>query len=446
MLCRVLCALLFVAWTAERPGDVMYYANWRSPFQAFGPLFESIPGLHVPVWSLLLLALTPLCLLQRGAFRKRAWPIDAAILVSVGTIVLTFAWGLLRGGSAYQSYYQLRSFLTALLVGALLLSVVRGPRDLKAVGLTVLAAALVRGTLASYFFVVHVWGQDLHPYPMYMTSHADSLLFVSGVLVAVAWALARMTWWSWALAALVFVHLVVAMKVNNRRLAWVELLCIFAFAYLLAQANRGLRRRLNRLLLLAAPLVVIYVVLGWGRGGTLFAPLRAISTTSGNEVDPSTLAREEENLNLVYTFQQNPLLGTGWGHPYAEVSSRYTPGLTANFWQYPYLPHNSLLGIAAFSGLCGLFGIWLVVPMTAFLAARAYRHATLGLHRAAALAAFCILPAYGVDSFGDVGFQGLTSGLLLAVAMTAAGKVSAWTGAWPSPRARASQSSGPAHG
>jgi len=438
MLCRVLCALLFVAWTAERPGDVMYYANWRSPFEIFGPLFVSIPGVQLPAWSLLLLLVTPLCLLRPDAFRKRAWPMDAAILVSLATILLTFVWGLLRGGSAYQSYYQLRSFLTALLVGALLLSVVRTRRDLKVLGLTVLAAALVRGTLASYFFIVHVWGQDLHPYPMFMTSHADSLLFVSGVLVAVAWALARMTWGAWLLAALVFVHLIVAMKVNNRRLAWLELVCILAFAYLLAWGNRRLRRRLNLCLVLAAPLLVVYVVVGWGREGPLFAPLRALSTTSGSGVvDPSTEARDEENVNLVYTFQRNPLLGTGWGRPYQEVSSRYTPGLTPYFQQYPYLPHNSLLGVIAFTGLAGMFGIWLVVPMTAFLAARAYRHATSSVDRAAAMAAFCILPAYGVDSFGDIGFQGLTSGLLLAVAMTAAGKVSAWTEAWPSSRGAA---------
>ena len=36
---------------------------------------------------------------------------------------MTFLWGILRGGSAYNAYYQLWRFLTALLVGALLLSV-----------------------------------------------------------------------------------------------------------------------------------------------------------------------------------------------------------------------------------------------------------------------------------------------------------------------------------
>ena len=368
---------------------------------------------------------------------------DAAILVSLATIALTFFWGLARGGSAYQSYWQLHNFLSGLLMGALLLSVVRNPGDLKALGLTILAAALVRGTLATYFFLVYVRGKNLSPYPMFMTSHADSLLFASGVVVALSWALARMRWTSWLMAAVVVPWLLVAMKVNNRRLAWVELAVILAFGYLLVRRQRRVRRQVNRWMLAAAPLLVVYVVVGWDRPGPLFAPLRAFSTTTGEGEDVSSIARNEESMNLAYTFLGNPLLGTGWGHPYRQMSSTYTgsySGEKSRFWQYPYLPHNSLVGIAAFGGVVGLFGIWLVVPVTAFLAARAHHRATRTVDRAAAMAALCFLPAYGVDAFGDVGFNGLTSGLLLGVAMATAGKVSAWTDAWPT---RASRSRAP---
>jgi hypothetical protein len=431
MLCRVLCALLFVAWTAERPGDVMYYADWRSPFEIFGPLFISLPVVRISLWHLLVLAMGPLCLLGAGAFRRRSWPMDAAMAASFCTVALTFFWGVARGGSAYQSYYQLRSFLIAIFVGILLLCAIRNRADVRALAVTVLAAALVRGTLATYFFVVHVWGQNLSPYPMFMTSHADSLLFVSGFVVVLAWALARKSGASAAMLALAGTWLIVAIKVNNRRLAWVELVVVFVFAYLLLRQERRVRQRMNFGLLVAAPLLVLYVVVGWGRHGPLFAPLRAFYTTTGESEDASSIARNEESLNLVYTFQRHPLLGTGWGHPYLEVSSTYTGGFGERFWQYPFLPHNSLVGIAAFSGIAGLVGIWIVVPVAAFLAARAYRHATRALDRAAAMAVVCFLPAYGIDVFGDIGFQGLTSGLLLSVAMALAGKVSAWTGAWP---------------
>jgi hypothetical protein len=47
------------------------------------------------------------------------------------------------------------------------------------------------------------------------------------------------------------------------------------------------------------------------------------------------------------------------------------------------------------------------------------------------MAALCILPAYSGQCYGDIGFQSLTCGLILGVAMAAAGKVSAWAGAPP---------------
>ena len=40
-----------------------------------------------------------------------------------------------------------------------------------------------------------------------------------------------------------------------------------------------------------------------------------------------------------------------------------------------------------------------------------------------------ILPAYGAQCYGDIGFQSLTCGLILGVAMAVAGKVCAWADA-----------------
>ena len=71
MLCRVLCALLFVAWTAEWPLEtdrLLYNGLWRSPFQVLGPLFVSVPGVNLFPWQLILIGLAPVCLLWPGAF------------------------------------------------------------------------------------------------------------------------------------------------------------------------------------------------------------------------------------------------------------------------------------------------------------------------------------------------------------------------------------------
>src|SRR5258708_21525345 len=115
-----MCALLFLAWTAEWPLEtdwVLYYGLWRSPFEFFGPLFVSLPSINLFPWQILLLGLAPLCLLRPGAFRRRAWLLDAAILTSLASIALTYLWGWALGGSAYNAYYQLWRFLVPLLVG-----------------------------------------------------------------------------------------------------------------------------------------------------------------------------------------------------------------------------------------------------------------------------------------------------------------------------------------
>ena len=425
MLCRLVCVVLLIGWIGEPPlgrDPVLYHGLWRSALVVFGPLFESVPGVNLFPWQIILLAAVPLCLLQPHAFRNRAWILDATSIVSVASVALTFLWGFLRGSSAYQAYYQLWRFLAALVVCLLLNSVIRRSRDLWTLGVTVLGAALVRGGLCIYFYWAHVHGQDYQP--LYMTTHDDTLLFVSGVLLAVTWATVRGTKRAWLSAVGVVGVLLYAIVLNNRRLAWIELVLAFGLLYFLIPT--GARRRVTRWGLVAAPFVLAYVAAGWGREGAIFAPVKALSSAGSHE-DNSSLARQEEIRNLLYTLSSigNPLLGTGWGVGYREASSIYTY-FGGGFWQYPFLPHNSLLGVAVFGGFVGLFGIWLVVPVTALLAMRGHLEAVRPVDRAAALSILCMLPAFGVQCYGDIGFQSLTCGLLLGAAMASAGKLAVW--------------------
>lgn len=430
MLVKVLCTLLFLAWTAERNGDALLYnGTWRSPLQVFAPLFDSLPGVRQPAWTLLLVALAPVCYLQPGALRRRAWPMDAAILVAVFTLAVGFAWGVLQGGSAYWAYYQLNSLLLTLFTAAVLLAAVRSPADLRALGATILAAALVRSALALYYFFAFVRGSEM--YPPHMTSHDDSPLFVAGVVVALCWALVRGRFRTWLAAAVAILPILLAIKVNNRRVAWIELIAALAALYLLLP-DSALRRKANRVLVVLVPVLAAYAAVGWGRPGALFAPLRALASTVGSTPDASTLARKEENLNLILTYIQNPFLGTGWGQPMRSVSSYYAWFGGGFDEMYPFTPHNSLAALVAFSGLLGLVGILGVIPVAAFLGARAARFASRSVERSAALAAVCYLPVYGMHAYADIGLQVLSGGLVLSVAMAVAGRASVWTGGWPS--------------
>ena len=423
MLCRALCALLFVAWTAEWPLEAdphLYCGYWRSAFAVFGPLFVSIPGISLFPWQLMVIAMAPLCLFRPGAFRSRSAALDAAIAISLASVAVTFLWGWMRGGSPYHAYYQLWRFLVALLVASLLHSVIRNSGDVKAIGATLLAAALVRGSLAIYFYRAIVVGR-IDPPPPYMTNHDDTLLFVAGLLVAVGWALVRASWGAWLVALVASPVLLYAIVVNDRRLAWIELLLVIGAVCLLPTG--AARRRRNAFVMAAVPLFAAYVAVGAGRTEAVFAPVNAVVSASGND-DASALARQEEVRNLLYTLSEarNPLLGTGWGVPYTKVTSVYANFDETLWWQYRYMPHNSLLALAVFGGLVGIAGIWMVVPVTAFLATRGFRSAARPAVRTGALAALGILPAYGVQCFGDLGFQSLTCALILAVAMAVAGK------------------------
>jgi len=138
--------------------------------------------------------------------------------------------------------------------------------------------------------------------------------------------------------------------------------------------------------MIAAPLLLVYIAVGSGSDSALFAPVHALTTT-GSNYDPSSLARKEEVRNLLRTLDQgNPLLGTGWGVPYDKVESFYA-NYDARWALYLYTPHNSILGLAAFSGLVGVIGIWGVVPTAAYLAARGYRGSIDPVQRTAGMVA-----------------------------------------------------------
>ena len=426
MFCRLLCLLLFIALAGERPVEFdrdLYYGVWRSPLEVFGPLLVSIPGVNLWVWQLILMAVVPVCLLLPGGWSRRSRIMDAAILTSFVSVGLTFAWGIMRGGSAYQAYYQLWRLLTGLIFALGLLQVMRTARDLKAVALTILTAAIVRGGLAMYFYWAYARAYIGKAYsPQYMTTHDDTLLFVAGILIMVCWALERRRLGARIMAVLVCLHLLYAIVVNNRRLAWVELILSFVVIYLLLPA--AVRRRANRTLAFAAPVLVVYLAVGWGRPGAVWAPARALSTT-GSDDDASSLARQEEIRNLLYTLvrTRNPLLGTGWGVAHEKVSAVYSNYEDEHWVQYAFMPHNSLLALIVFAGFAGLMGVWLVVPVAAYLGARASRDSRRPVDRAAAAAAVGLLPAYSSQCYGDIGVQSLTCALLLGVALAVTGCV-----------------------
>lgn len=431
MLTVMMLGLLFAGWAGEWPieyDSVMYHGLWRSPMVVFGPLFIPVPGIRLCAWQILLIGLLPFCGTS-VAGRRHAPELDRALLVSIVCIVVTTVWGALRGGSVYFAYYQVWRLLAAFLIAYIMMSALRSERDLISLGKIVVVAALIRAVLCIYFFTTPIY-DSIRASTNYVTNHDDSMLFVVAILILAIWACLNIGKKAVLTAMLIVPVLLTAMVLNNRRIAWVELGWTMMLVYILIGPGAA-RKRINRWLLIVAPLAIIYIIAGMNSDNPVFAPVHALATT-GSNADSSSLTRKEEIRNLLRTLVDhgNPLFGTGWGVPYTKVESVYS-NYDPRWILYLYTPHSSIIGLAAFSGLVGILGIWGVVPLGAFLAARGYKGSTEAVPRTAAMVALCSLVVYSAHCYGDIGLQSFAGALILGGALGTAGKIATWCEALP---------------
>jgi len=441
----IMFALLFVALVGEAPVEFdtsLYNGQWRSVFAALGPLFTPIPGISLQPWQLLLIVLVPFCL-GASATRLHAREMDRAIFVSAACVAVTFLWGLVQGGSAYFAYYQLWRWLAALLIAYMLMSVVRTERDLASLGKLVILSALIRAALCMYYYWAHLRGK-VDPLPEYVISHDDSILFVAAIQIASFWAVLKGGKAAWTVAIIVSAFVMYAILLNSRRIAYVELVFSLPLIYVLIGAS-PLRKRIVRWAMMLAPVVLVYFIAGAVSDSSIFAPVHALTST-GDYNDPSSLTREEEIRNLLRTLVDygNPIMGTGWGRPYIKIESVYS-NYAADWILVLYTPHNSIVGLAAFSGLIGIVGIWGIMPVSGYLAARGYRNSTGMVARTAAMAAIGTLVTYSVQCYGDIGLQSFQGAVMLGGALATVSRVAMLSEAVASPNTAAAQAADALH-
>ncbi len=429
------CAMIFIVLTVESPR--MFAGQWSTVMGVgFPTLTERIPHLPFSAWDLALVLLGLVVGLRQSTWRDRVRPLDLALLVSFGAIVAAVAWGVIRGGDVNQMYFQLQGLILLFLLTHVLLAVCRRPKDLTWVAGTILAAALYRAAACVYFFFFYVRGGQIEPYPQDITGHDDSALWAAAIVGLAAWVIMTQKARAWLLAAPLTLLLALAIHYNNRRLAWVEVLGGIAMLVLAMPRGRP-RRMLFRLAVLALPVVMIYTAVGWNRTGGLFTPVQQLKSVLGESEDDSSLSRDVENTGLIVTLHRHRALGTGFGHEYYEVSFAYSAGMQSFFEQYLYLPHNSLLGLVAYTGILLFPLVWIPLPIGAFLSARAAAVIRNPHQRVLALSAFAVPFIYSAQAYGDMGLQSATANVLLAAAFAGGARLALIAGAWPAgPRRR----------
>jgi hypothetical protein len=433
-------ALLALAVLADlEPSRAPEIPPWRPPTHVLQPLLLDnlnkllgVEAAKVSGFEVVALALIALAALRALAGDRTdaagrvppARPMVAALLLSLFAVVALEAWGVARGGDVRQSLWQFRYVLWMPVLALLLCAAMRGARDAAAFAAAVTGVSCLKILLAAYFYFRYARPAGVTPATV--TSHADSVLFVVTMVGWLAAAYHQPTVRRVAAAAAVAAWSALGLAMNNRRTAYVTLAATAVMFY--AVLPRRTRRALLRLGLYALPLFLVYVAAGRNRAGAAFAPARMVASVITQE-DASSQTRDIENYNLVTTLKRGPLVGSGWGHEYVEISVAYN--IAHVFPQYRYIAHNSVLWLWSIGGLVGFTLLWLPVAAGAFLAARAHAFATTPLDRGVAYGALATYAAYVVQAWADMGTQSWTVQGMLAVALAASAKLAVGTGAWP---------------
>ena len=390
--------LLALSWTLEVAGDAFAAGVVQTPLRVLGTLLFAKLNMTLPVNALVFSGFDILVLVfavvviyrhtTRSPIDRIGWveaprPIRQFAVLALLALVWMMFFGLWRGGSSRFALWQVMRHLYLPIVYLLMAEALRGSPDAMVVGRIVLGAGLFRSAEALIL-------RHMFPSPevlAHATTHHDSVLFATCVAILLAMILERPSRRAVKICALLLPVFLWAMVANNRRLVWSEL-TIVAFFFLLVTRLGRVKRFLVRALAVALLPLLLYTAAGWNAQGFPFGPVRKFRSLFDANVDASTRWRDWENFDLVYTFSQNPVLGSGFGHPFVETIK--LPDVTSFYELEPYIPHNSVLGLWAFGGLLGFAMLWAIYPVGMFFTVRAYRWSRTPVERVTALGAAAV--------------------------------------------------------
>ncbi|MBC7842675.1 MAG: O-antigen ligase family protein [Gemmatimonadaceae bacterium] len=448
----------YIVWTQplRRTMTVVVFAQFFffTPQYASGPLYQGVlrPGslvvngllknvTGINAMSFTGIELAFVCMFILLIIREvRGQRIDAEGRVPGARVLFVFlglellaaltleAWGLVTGGSARVSIFQIRPFIVLPLQTIVLSYTLRDSRDFRRLALWATLAAMLKVALGVYFLNKDAWSLGLEA--SYMSSHVDSVLFVTVVFAwFAAWAHAP-SWPRFLGMGGVVSWMLLGIVVNDRRLAWVSLVASLGVFY--TTVNGMLRRRANLALIALAPFLALYLGIASKVSTGIFSPghtLLGIANTS----DGSSQWRILEMQNLVWNLDQHRFLGSGFGKQWVEIVT--LPSVAQAFKEYRTVAHNSVLWLLQLSGIVGFVFMWMPIIVGIFLAARSYRFARTGSERTCAATVIAIVLCYVNQAWGDIGLIEPLNTMMLSLALALAGKLAIETGAW-SPDAR----------
>jgi hypothetical protein len=419
---RIASILLFLELVNESSslyGDYMF-----APFAWVRSVLVA-PLVGIRPFDLLLIGILLYGVMQRSARVPSVRPMRRTLLVAAGITGTYLLYGLARGGDARAAGWQVYLPLSMVLATFAFASVCRKAEHFSALWNATLAAGVCHAVMAILFNFLYLRPGRIQPFPEYASLHDDTVLWTSGICLLLMRYIHVPTRRNGLLAGVLVPILLAAIQFNRRRLAWISLGGALLTLYFLLPASAA-KRRVNRVAAVIVPVLALYALVGWGRTEGIFRPLMAFQTVSTAE-DASTKARIVEDLGLVATAHQATIVGNGWGHKYLEISAKYR---ISEFELWPYVPHNSVLGLLAYTGYLGFLGYWMVFPAGVFFHARLAR-APRPNDRLVGLVGMAQLVVCADQWYGDMGSFSSITMYTLAVSMAAAMRVPALAGVWP---------------
>lgn len=435
--------VIFLALTLENPSERPTFGMWVSPWSSLGALMLMhlkntvggglfFSGMDVVLAWLGLVALFRAntgSKIDRIGNVKTPRPLIQLAQVSLLTMGLAFAVGAIRGGSdSAATLWQMDRVMYVPLLFLLFQIGFRGREDTRALAKVLLIAAVERACEAMYVRYSFFLPPDPETGELgipYTTTHGDSMLFAAASVLLAALVIQRVPRTKWIVLTVAPI-LAGGMLANNRRMVWLQIILVMITVYFSTDPN-PMKRKIQRIVKFSLPLVVAYGFIGWGSKNPVFKPVNVIRSAVDSETDSSTLWRDIENYDLVFTIRQYPFFGSGYGRPFIEAV-----GLPQV--DYPlerFLPHDAVLGLWAFYGYAGFVGITSLWVAGVYFAMLAYRRLPDPEGKAAALVCFGSIQIYYVQCYGDLGLGTGTGVYILAPALAIAAKLAVSTGAWP---------------
>ncbi|MFZ5446251.1 MAG: hypothetical protein ACOZQL_40060 [Myxococcota bacterium] len=434
-----LLAVMLIAVTVDDVQSRAYAGMWQSPTWPIGKLFFSNIALFTG-FELMIFGLTGVMLARRLWRPARELsridpvhglpprPLQLAVLLSGLSVVLLIGWGVARGGNFRDALWQFRMLLTVPFVGMLAMYAFELPKDLPKLLAVLFTGSFVKMLLGTWFMFRVALPSGIMP--PHTTGHHDTMIFVVSTVTALVLVWEHPSRRHWQLAVIWLPILVQAMRLNDRRIAYVDIGLALIFIYFLSPWH-PMKRWLTRVAVFSLPAVLLYVGAGWNtQGGKLFGPVQKfrsiVAPAQASEEESSNVERDIENFNLMKTWEMNMIVGQGFGHAFRE----FVPSNDFSQSNFGRVGHNSILWLLWIGGIVGFTGVLLYIGVAMFFLGRTLPRATDWRERASLLVALSIFLTYLLQAFGDMGTQGVMFDFFLGTALAIIGRAATHHRVW----------------